>query len=73
MNAVMTADFQQKIRSLQTAVALHGGDLTINVSGVYLSKGGETLANTWEAVGECLGESWKDFFGENTDEFDRTR
>lgn len=50
MNAVMTGDFQQKIRSLQTAVAIHGGDLTINASGVYLSKEGGTTLTLLQAA-----------------------
>lgn len=60
--------FRHKVLALTRAMKIHGGHLTIHPDGVYLNKKGETLANTWEDVGECLGESWDEFFGGFTDE-----
>lgn len=56
--------FQMRLRGLQQAMKIHGGHLTIHPDGVYLNKEGETLANTWEGVGQCLGESWDNFLGQ---------
>lgn len=63
MNRVLARDFEHKLKSLQEAIALHGGDLTVSSSGVYLSRHGETSINASEAA-KSLSDSTQKHYDE---------